>query len=355
MLAFVSKDAVLHAQPRQGQVGPVQQGHALGTLLLDGFGQAVVLAGVLGGFVLSPGFFQVGPHLAVGLLNVPDGGFQLGGGFVLQLGDGLSCSFPLIEQLGVLGVQFICQLLQCGNAFPGALQLVHTLLHLLFKLCILGPQALVLAIPGQNVLLLADELGGAHRLVRGFRVGDHFLGKVLFLGGQLTGEGALVVQALDLHVLDVQFRAHADDAQQDVSLFLVAGVHEAGQVEGQRLHKGVEQLLAAAAARGVGDGQAGIFALALHHHAVGQCDLEVSRSDSTVPLCGVRTETVPAQGPRQGVQHTGLALIVVAAHESEPGGRRRKGHRLDTLDIFGLKGRNGYRHLDTSPWICPSV
>ena len=349
MLAFVSKDAVLHAQPRQRQVCAVQQGHAVGTLLLDGFGQAVVLAGVLGGFVLSPGFFQVGPHLAVGLLNVPDGGFQLGGGFVLQLGDGLSCSFPLIEQLGVLGVQFICQLLQCGNAFPGALQLVHTLLHLLFKLCILGPQALVLAIPGQNVLLLADELGGAHRLVRGFRVGDHFLGKVLFLGGQLTGEGALVVQALDLQIPGVQLGPNADDAQQDVSLFLVAGVHEAGQVEGQRLHKGVEQLLAAAAARGVGDGQAGIFALALHHHAVGQCDLEVSRSDSTVPLCCIRAETLPAQRPRQRVQHAGLALIVVAAYEGEPGGRRRKGHRLDALDVFGFQSRDLYRHCDTSP------
>ena len=151
----------------------------------------------------------------------------------------------------------------------------------------------------------------------------------------------------------MQLGPNADDAQQDVSLFLVAGVHEAGQVEGQRLHKGVEQLLAAAAARGVGDGQAGIFALALHHHAVGQCDLEVSRSDSTVPLCGVRTETVPAQGPRQGVQHAGLALIVVAAHEGEPGGRRGERNGLDALDVFGLKGRNGYRHCATSPLICP--
>ena len=28
---------------------------------------------------------------------------------------------------------------------------------------------------------------------------------------------------------------------------------------------------------------------------------------------------------------------------------------LDALDVFGFKGRDGYRHLDTSPWICPSV
>ena len=180
--------------------------------------------------------------------------------------------------------------------------------------------ALVLAVAGKDVLLLTDEVGRADRFVRGFRVGDQFLGKVLFLGSQLAGEGALVVQAFDLQIFDLQLRPHADDAQQDVGLFLVRCFHEAGQVEGQRLHKGVEQLLAAAAARGVGDGQAGIFALALHHHAVGQCDLEVRRSDSSVPLCGVRTETVPAQGPCQGIQHAGLALIVVAAHEGEPGG-----------------------------------
>ena len=85
VLSFISKGTVLHAQLRQGQVSTVQQGHTVGPLLSDGFGELVVVAGILGGFVLSPGFFQVGPHLAVGLLNVPDGGFQLGGGFVLQI------------------------------------------------------------------------------------------------------------------------------------------------------------------------------------------------------------------------------------------------------------------------------
>ena len=249
----------------------------------------------------------------------------------------------------MLGIEFLILLFQLGNAFTGAFQFGHALLLLTLKLCVLCPQPLILAVPGKDLLLLADEVGSADRLVRGFRVGDQLIGKVLFLLGQLAGEGSLVVQGLDLHVLDVQFRAHADDAQQDVGLFLVAGVHEAGQVEGQRLHKGVEQLLAAAAARGVGDGQAGIFALALHHHAVGQCDLEVSRSDSTVPLCGVRTETVPAQGPRQGVQHAGLALIVVAAHEGEPGGRRGERNGLDALDVLGFQRRDLYRHCDTSP------
>ena len=64
--------------------------------------------------------------------------------------------------------------------------------------------ALVLAVAGKDVLLLTDEVGRADRFVRGFRVGDQFFGKVLFLGGQLAGEGALVVQVLDLQIFDLQ-------------------------------------------------------------------------------------------------------------------------------------------------------
>ena len=60
--------------------------------------------------------------------------------------------------------------------------------------------ALVLAVAGEDLLLLVDEVGGADRFLRGFRVVDQLLGKVLFLLGQLAGEGALVVQRLDLVV-----------------------------------------------------------------------------------------------------------------------------------------------------------
>ena len=238
---------------------------------------------------------------------------------------------------------------QLGDALIQPVHLGHGLLPLSGQLLRLPALALVLAVAGKDVLLLADEVGRTDRLIRSFRVGDQPFGKVLFLGGQLTGEGALVVQALDLQIPGVQLGPNADDAQQDVSLFLVAGVHEAGQVEGQRLHKGVEQLLAAAAARGVGDGQAGVLALALYDHAIGQGNFEVRRGDRAVPLGGVRAEALPAQCPRQGVQHAGLALIVVAAHEGEPGGRRRKGHRLDALDVLGFQRRDLYRHCDTSP------
>ena len=77
--------------------------------------------------------------------------------------------------------------------------------------------------------------------------------------------------------------------------------------------------------------------------------------NSTIPLGRSRAELFAAQCPCQRVEDAGLALIVVATHEGEPGGGRGERNRLDALDVFGLKGRNGYRHLDTSPWICPSV
>ena len=355
VLSFISKGTVLHTQLRQGQVGTVQQGHAVSPLLGDGFGELVVVAGIPGRFILGAGLFQVGPDLAVGLLDAPDGCLQLCGGFVLQLGNGLFGIFPLVEQFGVLGIEFLILLFQLGNAFTGAFQFGYALLLLTLKLCVLCPQPLILAVPGQDLLLLADEVGGADRFFRGIGVGDQLLGKVLFLLGQLAGEGALVVQRLDLQIPDVQLGADADDAQQDVSFLLVGCFHEAGQVKGQRLDKGVEQLLAAAPSGGVGNGQAGVFALALHDHAVGKGDLEVGGSHGPVPLCGIWAEAVAAQGPGKGIQHTGLALIVIAAHEGEPSGGRGERNCLDALDVFGLKGRDGYRHLDTSPWICPSV
>ena len=45
-------------------------------------------------------------------------------------------------------------------------------------------------------------------------------------------------------------------------------------------------------------------------------------SHGPVPLCGIGAEAVAAQRPGKGIQHAGLALIVVAAHEGEPGGGR---------------------------------
>ena len=236
----------------------------------------------------------------------------------------------------MLGVELLILLFQLGNAFTGAFQFGHTLLLLTLKLCVLCPQTLILAVAGQNFLLLADEVGGADRLLRGIGVGDQLLGKVLFLRGQLAGEGALVVQGLDLKIPGVQFGADADDPQQDVGFLLVGCFHEAGQIQRQRLDEGVEQLLAAAASGGVGDGQGAVLALALHHHAIGEPDLEVGGSHGPVPLGGVRAEAFAAQCPCQSIQHAGLALIVVAAHEGEPGGRRRECNGLDAFDVFGL-------------------
>ena len=113
-------------------------------------------------------------------------------------------------------------------------------------------------------MCIRDRVRGAEGLFGSVGVGDKLVGEVLFLLGQLAGEGAFVVDAFDLHIPEMQFIPDADDAQQDVSLFLVAGLHEAGQIKGQRLDKSIQQLLAAAAAGGVGDGEAAVLALALY-------------------------------------------------------------------------------------------
>ena len=182
---------------------------------------------------------------------------------------------------------------------------------------------------------------------------------MFFLLGQLAGEGALVIERFDLQVAGVQFRADADDLEQDVCLFAVGCLHEAGQVKGQRFDKGIEQLLAAAPPGGVGDGQSAVLALALHDHAVGERDLEVGGSHGPVPHSSVRAEAVAAQCPGKSIQHTGLALIVVAAHEGEASGGRGERNGLDALDVFGLKGRDGYRHYSLTShsvtWLRNSV
>ena len=83
---MVGQAAVLDAKARQRQVCAVQQGRALTAGLGDLLGQLAVLGGQFIGFILGPGFVQVGPHLAVRVLHVADALFQRGGGFVLQLG-----------------------------------------------------------------------------------------------------------------------------------------------------------------------------------------------------------------------------------------------------------------------------
>ena len=94
---------------------------------------------------------------------------------------------------------------------------------------------------------------------------------------------------------------------------------------------------------------AAVLALALHDDPVGESDAEVGGSDGTIPLGGVRAEFFAAKRPCQRVENAGLALIVVAAHEGEAGGRRSERNGLDALDVFGFEGRDLYRHLDTSP------
>ena len=212
---------------------------------------------------------------------------------------------------------------------------------------------LVLGVAQQNLLLLLDQLDGAHRLGGGVRVAEHLVGVSFFLGGDLSHGGALVVQRLDAAVQRGQFVAHADDFEQRVGLFLVARLHKAGQVQGQHLHKLIQQLLPGAAARGVGDGQGAVFAAALHHDAVGERYFQVRRRDGPITGRSRRAELLAAQCPGQGVQHAGLALVVVAAHQRQPGRGGGDLHRLDALDVFRLQRSNCHRHFMAS--VCISV
>ena len=200
----------------------------------------------------------------------------------------------------------------------------------------------------QNLLLLLDQLNGTDRFGRGVRVFGQLFGGVAFLGADLADHGAAIVQGFDLPVQAGQSIPHTDDVQQGVGLVFIAGLHKAGQVQRQRLHKSVQQLLAAALAGGVRHGQAAVFALALHHNAVGQDHFQVGRGKGTVPHSGGRAELLAAQGPGQGIQHTGFALVVVAAHNGQPGGGGREGNRLDAFYVFGFQSRNFYRHFIAS-------
>lgn len=114
-LAFISKSAVLHTQLRQGQVGTVQQGQTLFALLLEGIRKLVVVAGVLGGFVLGAGFFEVGPDFPVRLLDALDRGFQLSGGFVLKVFGRFPGGVEVSGQRGLLFRQ-MCKL--CFQLLP---------------------------------------------------------------------------------------------------------------------------------------------------------------------------------------------------------------------------------------------
>ena len=82
VFAVVSQHAILHTKPWQGQTSTVQQGHTVGPLALDLVGEPVIIFRIVGSLVLSAGFFKVGPNFPVGLLDVADGSFQLGSGFI---------------------------------------------------------------------------------------------------------------------------------------------------------------------------------------------------------------------------------------------------------------------------------
>ncbi len=92
-------------------------------------------------------------------------------------------------QLAALGLQF-------GNAFIQPLHFIEIPMFLTLKLHKLVTQTLILAVAGQNFLLLVDEVGGADRLLRCIRVGDQLLGKVFFCAASWPVKVRLSYRAL---------------------------------------------------------------------------------------------------------------------------------------------------------------
>ena len=151
--------------------------------------------------------------------------------------------------------------------FQRAHQVSHPLglrFGLAFQLRCLLALALVFPVPGKDLLLLGDQLGGADRLGGHSLIVGQLLGVFFLLVGDLPDGMAPVVQLGLLALQRHELVAHPDDLQQSAGLLLAAGLHELGQVQGKLLHKGVQQLLARLVAHGVGDLQAGILAAAFH-------------------------------------------------------------------------------------------
>ena len=208
-------------------------------------------------------------HLGVRELDRLQLLLDLGGRLVLQLPDGHARGRLLLRVGRDLRIEGADALLQLGYLAVELRLLVHQQLAPALERLGLLAQALVLAVFGEDGLLPLDQLHGAHGLGGGVGVDRHVGGRPPLLVAHLPDAGALVVERLLLLLEARELVAHADDAEQRVGLVLVGHGQELRQVEGERLHERVEQLLAALAPLGVGHLERGVLALALHHYAVG--------------------------------------------------------------------------------------
>ena len=288
--------------------------------------QAGVLVAALLGLGLRPGLVLVGANLGIDSLRIPDAGLQLLRRFVHQIQGRLLGRFAVSAHRGITCAQL--------------LQLAVKALFLLLQLGGPFPLALVLTVPGKDVLLALNEVIGGNRLGGGLGVTGQFLGIFRFLVGDLADSVPLVIQLLFLSLQLFHLLLQADNAQEGGSLFLAGGLHKPGHIKGQLLHKGIEQLLARLAAGGVRHLQIAVLARPLHDDPVGQLQAEPGREDGALPLGLGGPVAVPAQRPHDSVQARGLALVVAAPNHRQAGGGRGEGQRLNALDVLSLKLRN---------------
>ena len=220
------------------------------------------------------------------------------------------------------------------------LQLAVKALFLLLQLGGPFPLALVLTVPGKNVLLALNEVIGGNRFGGGIGIAGQFLGVLRLLVSDLADSVPLVIQLLFLPFQLLHLLLQTDNAEEGGSFFLAGRLHEPGHVKGQLLHKGIEQLLARLAARGVRYLQIAVFARPLHDDPVGQLQAEPGREDRALPLGLGGPVAVSSQRPHNGIQARGLALVVAASDHRQAGGGRGEGQRLNALDVLSLKLRN---------------
>ena len=141
--------------------------------------QSGVLVAALLGLCLRPGLILVGADLGVDSLNIPDAGLQFISSLVLKVKGRLLGSLVIGTQ-GLVPFFQQCQLF----AYP---------IHFRRQLSRPFPLALVLAVPGQDVLLAPNEVIGGNRLGGGLGVAGQLLGILCFLIGNLADSVPLVI------------------------------------------------------------------------------------------------------------------------------------------------------------------
>ena len=137
----------------------------------------------------------------------------------------------------------------------------------------LRPLPLVLPVLCQNVLLPLNQLCGRNNILRGIRKVGLFFCKFLLLVGDLPDGTPPVILVCFLPLQRRQLVPYADDLQEGIRFFLPGSLHEPRKVQGELVHKLVEELLAALLSCGIRYFQVAVFAFPFHHKAVAHDDM----------------------------------------------------------------------------------